>query len=67
MLIIVHLLCYALICVLVGIEPFVTPPPHLYAAGFVLLLLITFLSPMVQSYFRGEIRDYIFVTAVSNN
>ena len=58
MLIIVHIVCYALINVLVGIEPFVTPPDQLYAAGMVLLLLVTILTPLVQSCFRVEIRNF---------
>ena len=59
MLIVVHILCYTSMTAVSLSRPFLIVPRVMWSISFVLLLLITSLSPMVQSYFRAEIRNYI--------
>ena len=60
MLIIVHILCYAPIVLFAVIEVFTNAlPTTAYAAAIVILLLLTTLIPLVQSFFRRDIRDAI--------
>ena len=62
MLIIIHLLCYSLMLTVAAVESLSPLPrvPVLYAASFVMLLLITVLSPMAQAYFRYDIRNFVY-------
>ena len=59
MLILVHLLCYtpALIVVFIGL--FTIIPSEPYATVYVLYLLLTTLIPLVQSFFRRDIREAV--------
>ncbi|XP_019856581.1 PREDICTED: high-affinity lysophosphatidic acid receptor-like [Amphimedon queenslandica] len=60
MLIIVHKLCYAPIVSFGLIEIFTDVlTPAAYAVAFVVLLLLTVLIPLVQSFFRRDIKDAI--------
>ena len=60
MLIIVHMLCYSPIVSFALIEIFTNAlPPTAYAVAIVFLLLLTTLIPLVQSFFRRDIRDAI--------
>ncbi|XP_011409750.2 PREDICTED: octopamine receptor-like [Amphimedon queenslandica] len=58
-LIIVHIFCYSLFLSVSVVRPFVAIPRQLWATTLVFLLLITILSPLVQSYFRSETRNFI--------
>ena len=59
MLILVHLLCYtpALIVVFIGL--FTIIPSEPYAVIFILYLLLTSLVPIIQSFFRRDIKEAI--------
>ena len=59
MLILVHLLCYtpALIVIFVGL--FTVLPSEPYAVIFILYLLLISLIPLVQSFFRRDIKEAI--------
>ena len=59
MLILVHLLCYipALMVVFIGL--FTIIPSEVYATVYVLYLLLTSLIPLVQLFFRRDIREAI--------
>ena len=59
MLILVHLLCYtpALIVVFIGL--FTIIPSEPYAVIFILYLLLTSLIPIIQSFFRRDIKEAI--------
>ena len=59
MLILVHLLCYtpALIVVFIGL--FTIIPSEPYATVYVLYLLLTSLIPLVQLFFRRDIREAV--------
>ena len=59
MLILVHLLCYtpALIVVFIGL--FTIIPSEAYAVIFILYLLLTSLIPIIQSFFRRDIKEAI--------
>ena len=59
MLILVHLLCYtpALIVIFVGL--FTVLPSEPYAAIFILYLLLISLIPLVQSFFRRDIKEAV--------
>ena len=60
MLIIVHVLCYSPIVSFALIEIFTNAlPPTAYAVAIVFLLLLTTFIPLVQSFFRRDIRDAI--------
>uniref|UniRef100_A0A1X7V9W0 G-protein coupled receptors family 1 profile domain-containing protein n=1 Tax=Amphimedon queenslandica TaxID=400682 RepID=A0A1X7V9W0_AMPQE len=60
MLIIVHILCYAPIVSFAVIEVFTNAlPTTAYAGAIVILLLLTTLIPLVQSFFRRDIRNAI--------
>ena len=60
MLIIVHMLCYSPIVSFALIEIFTNAlPPTAYAVAIVFLLLLTTLIPLVQSFFRRDIKDAI--------
>ena len=58
-LIIIHIICYFLFLAAALIESFFSLPSQFYAATCVLLFLITILSPLVQVYFRSEVRIII--------
>ena len=58
-LIIVHIFCYSLFLFVNAIRPFVSIPRQLWATTLIFLLLITILSPLVQSYFRSETRSFM--------
>ena len=59
MLILVHLLCYtpALIVVFIGL--FTIIPSEAYATVYILYLLLTSLIPLVQLFFRRDIREAV--------
>ena len=60
MLILVHIFCCAPIALFGMTEIFTDAlPPPAYATAFVILLLLTVLIPLVQSFFRRDIRDAI--------
>ena len=60
MLIIVHLLCYAPIVSFGLIEAFINVlTPTAYAVAFFILFLLITLIPLVQSFFRSDIRSTI--------
>ena len=67
MLILAHLLCLspAIITNVIGL--FTIIPAVLYAVTFVLFLLLTLLSPLVQSYFRRDIRNIIMCQCGRSN
>ena len=56
MIMIVHLLCYLPSMIVALMELIAVQPPQLYATIFILFLLLTVLSPLVQSFFRRDIR-----------
>ncbi|XP_019852371.1 PREDICTED: G-protein coupled receptor 161-like [Amphimedon queenslandica] len=58
-LIIVHIICYFLFLAIALIAPFLPLPQQTYAATCVLIFLSTILTPLVQVYFRCEVRDTI--------
>ena len=58
-LVVIHILCYSLMVSLAAVGPFTVVPPQWYAAAFFMLLLMTNLSPLAQSYFRYEIRNFV--------
>lgn len=58
-LVVIHILCYSLMLSLAVVGPFITISPQWYAAAFFMLLLMTNLSPLAQSYFRYEIRNFV--------
>ena len=59
-LIIIHIICYFLFLAAALIGSFFSLPHQLYVATLVLLFLITILSPLVQVYFRSEVRIIIY-------
>ena len=59
MLILVHLLCYIPALFLVFIALFTGIPSVPYAIAFVFYLLLTSLIPLVQSFFRRDIREAV--------
>ena len=60
MLILVHLFCFFPVIALNLVGLFTIIPPIPYAIVFVLFLSLTSLTPVVQSYFRRDIRKIIF-------
>ena len=67
-LIIIHILCYSLLIITSAIGSFIFLPYHLYTAAFVILSLITTLSPLAQAYFRTDVRNlaYRFIIKIGN-
>ena len=59
MLILVHLMCYVPIVSFALIGSFTVIPPIPYAVVYAILLLLTSLIPLVQSYFRSDIRESV--------
>ena len=59
-LIIVHIICYFLFLTIAVVAPFFPLPEQMYAATCVLIFLSTILIPLVQAYFRSEVRDTIY-------
>ena len=59
MIILVHLICYVPIVSFALIGLFTVIPPIPYAVVYVVLLLLTSLIPLVQSYFRSDIRKFV--------
>ena len=59
MLIIVYLVCYSPYLILALIGMFFIVPPIPYAVVFVVFLMECSLSPLVQSYFRTDVRNII--------
>ena len=59
MLILVHLLCYTPALIVVVISLFTAIPSEAYAAIFILYLLLTSLIPIIQSFFRRDIKEAI--------
>ena len=59
MLILVHLLCYAPGSILEAAGLFMTIPSVTYTTSYVLYLLLISLIPLVQSFFRRDIREAI--------
>ena len=59
MLILVHLLCYTPALIVVIISLFTAIPSEVYAAIFILYLLLTSLIPLIQSFFRRDIKEAI--------
>ena len=59
MLILVHLLCYTPILIVIFISLFTTLSSEPYAAIFILYLLLISLIPLVQSFFRRDIKKAV--------
>ena len=59
MLILVHLLCYTPALFLSFIGLFTSMPSVLYAIALIFYLLLTSLIPLVQSFFRRDIREAV--------
>ena len=59
MLILVHLLCYTPALIVVIISLFTAIPSEVYAAIFILYLILTSLIPLIQSFFRRDIKEAI--------
>lgn len=58
-LILVHLLCYLPGIIHTIVAAIVPTPPPVYVTGLVMVLMETTLSPLVQSFFRRDIREVI--------
>ena len=58
-LVVIHVLCYIPMVILAAIGSFIPLSARYYAAAFFMLLLMTNLSPLAQSYFRYEVRNFI--------
>ena len=63
-LIIIHILCYSLVIAAAIIGTFIRLPDSLYATSFVTLSMIVILSPLVQAYFRTEVRNFVYSFSV---
>ena len=59
MLILVYFVCYSPFLILALIVVFVILPPIPYTVAFVMFLMLCSLSPLVQAYFRTDIRSII--------
>ena len=59
MLILVHLLCYAPALIFILIALFTSRPSEAYAAIFILYLLLISFIPLVQSFFRRDIKEAV--------
>ena len=59
MLILVHLLCYTPALIVILVELFTVSPSEAYATVYVLYLLLTSLIPLIQSFFRRDIKEAI--------
>ena len=59
MLILVHLLFYIPILIVIFISLFTALPSEAYAAIFILYLLLISLIPLVQSFFRRDIKEAV--------
>ena len=60
MLLLVHLLCYSPLLIIALLHLIVLLPLQAYTTSFVTLLSVTSLCPLVQSYFRADVRKVIF-------
>ena len=60
MLLLVHLLCYSPLLIIALLHLIVPLPLQAYTTSFVTLLSVTSLCPLVQSYFRADVRKVIF-------
>ena len=60
MLLLVHLLCYSPLLIIALLHLIVPLPLQAYTTSFVMLLSVTSLCPLVQSYFRADVRKVIF-------
>lgn len=58
-LIVIHVLCYTLFVAVSAVRPFYTAPRQLWATTFVLVILMTSLSPIAHAYFRNDIRSFL--------
>ena len=63
-LIIIHILCYSLVIAAAIIGTFIRLPDSFYATAFVTLSIIVILSPLVQAYFRTEVRNFVYSFSV---
>ena len=57
MIVIVHVVCYTPGIFASALELFVSVPVQLYTTMYVMFLLVASLSPLVQSFFRRDIRE----------